>query len=55
MLIAMEMLDHWCLHFLDAGVNCMFPHEVNSSGHPAELLNKYGKELRIMGGLISWK
>jgi len=37
-------------HFLDVGVNCMFPHEVNGSGHPAELFDKYGKDLRIMGG-----
>ncbi len=36
--------------FLEAGVNCMFPHEVNSCGHPAELLTKYGTDLRIMGG-----
>lgn len=26
------------------------PHEVNSCGHPAELLSEYGKALRIMGG-----
>ena len=37
--------------FLEAGVNCLFPYEVNSCAHPAELLNEYGKELRIMGGV----
>ena len=36
--------------FLEAGINCLFPYEVNSCVHPAELLNEYGKDLRIMGG-----
>ncbi len=36
--------------FLEAGINCLFPYEVNSCVHPAELLDEYGKELRIMGG-----
>ncbi|MBI2192351.1 MAG: hypothetical protein HYU36_10235 [Planctomycetes bacterium] len=36
--------------FLEAGVNCMFPFEVNSSGHPAAALQQYGKDLLIMGG-----
>jgi len=36
--------------FLEAGINCLFPYEVNSCIHPAELLAEYGKELRIMGG-----
>jgi uroporphyrinogen decarboxylase len=36
--------------FLSAGVNCLFPYEVNSCVHPAVLLNEYGKDLRIMGG-----
>lgn len=35
---------------LESGINCMFPFEVNSCGHPSEVLNEYGKELRIMGG-----
>ncbi len=38
-------------HFLEAGVNCMFPFEVNSSGHPSETLREYDGELRIMGGV----
>lgn len=38
-------------YFLEAGVNCMFPFEVNSSGHPSEVLRKYGKDLKIMGGV----
>ena len=35
---------------LEGGINCLFPFEVNSCCHPAELLNKYGRELLIMGG-----
>jgi uroporphyrinogen decarboxylase len=38
-------------YFLEGGVNCMFPYEVNSCVHPGELFNEYGKELRIMGGV----
>jgi len=37
--------------FLEAGINCLFPYEVNSCAHPVELLNEYGKDLRIMGGV----
>jgi uroporphyrinogen decarboxylase len=37
--------------FLEAGINCLFPYEVNSCVHPAELLGEYGKDLRIMGGV----
>jgi hypothetical protein len=37
-------------YFLDAGINCLFPYEVNSCVHVAELFREYGKELRIMGG-----
>ena len=35
---------------LECGINCLFPHEVNGSGHPVELLDRYQGELRIMGG-----
>ena len=38
-------------YFLDNGVNCLFPFEVNGCAHPAELLNEYGRDLRIMGGV----
>ena len=38
-------------YFLESGINCMFPYEVNSCVHPAELFKTYGKELRIMGGV----
>ncbi|NPV80650.1 MAG: hypothetical protein HPY52_10305 [Firmicutes bacterium] len=38
-------------YMLEGGVNCLFPFEVNSSGHPRELLDKYGPQLRIMGGV----
>jgi uroporphyrinogen decarboxylase len=37
--------------FLKAGINCLFPYEVNSCVHPAVLLKEYGKDLRIMGGI----
>jgi uroporphyrinogen decarboxylase len=37
--------------FLEAGINCLFPYEVNSCVHPAVLLKEYGKDLRIMGGV----
>ncbi len=36
--------------FLEAGINCLFPFEVNSCTHPKVLLDEYGKDLRIMGG-----
>lgn len=42
---------HLIPHFLDGGVNTMFPWEVNGSGHPGESLDKWGPELRIMGGV----
>ncbi len=38
-------------YFVENGVNTLFPWEVNGSGHPAEALEEYGKELRIMGGV----
>ena len=37
--------------FLESGINCLFPYEVNGCCHPAELLSEYGPELRIMGGV----
>lgn len=37
-------------HMMEGGVNCLFPYEVNSCTHPGDLLNEYGKDLRIMGG-----
>lgn len=36
--------------FLEAGLNCLFPYEVNSCIHPGKLMDEYGKDLRIMGG-----
>ncbi|MCX5642025.1 MAG: hypothetical protein NTY10_02095 [Candidatus Omnitrophica bacterium] len=38
-------------YFLEGGINCLFPFEVNGCAHPRELLNQYGKDLRIMGGV----
>lgn len=37
--------------FLNGGVNTLFPWEVNGSGHPGEALEKWGPDLRIMGGV----
>ncbi|MBI3944374.1 MAG: hypothetical protein HY321_00485 [Armatimonadetes bacterium] len=37
--------------FLEAGINCLFPFEVNGCAHPGELLNEFGRDLRIMGGV----
>jgi len=41
--------------FLESGINCLFPYEVNSCVHPAELLAEYGTDLRIMGGFDKLK
>ena len=41
--------------FMEGGVNCLFPYEVNSCTHPADLLREYGKDLRIMGGVDKMK
>ncbi len=37
--------------FLEGGINCLFPFEVNSCTHPRTLLDEYGRDLRIMGGV----
>jgi len=42
-------------YFLEGGINCLFPFEVNGCAHPSELLNSYGKDLRIMGGFDKMK
>jgi uroporphyrinogen decarboxylase len=42
-------------YFLEGGINCLFPFEVNGCAHPGELLDQYGKELRIMGGFDKMK
>jgi len=36
---------------LEGGINCLFPFEVNGCAHPAELLDQYDGQLRIMGGV----
>lgn len=41
------LIDDW----LETGLNTLFPLEVNCSGHPGELLDAYGRPLRIMGGV----
>ena len=37
--------------FMEGGINCLFPYEVNGCTHPANLLKEYGRELRLMGGV----
>jgi uroporphyrinogen decarboxylase len=37
--------------FLSAGLNMMFPFEVNGCGHPGETLERYAPELRVLGGV----
>jgi len=36
--------------FMESGINCLFPYEVNSCTHPGELLDQF-ENLRIMGGV----
>jgi uroporphyrinogen decarboxylase len=38
-------------YLLEGGINCLFPFEVNGCAHPAELLDQYHGQLRIMGGV----
>lgn len=38
-------------YFLEGGINCLFPWEVNGSGHPLESRRRYGRDLLIMGGV----
>ena len=38
-------------YFLQGGINCLFPFEVNGCAHPGELLHQYPGQLRIMGGV----
>ena len=38
-------------YLMEGGINCLFPYEVNSCAHPGELLDEYGRQLRIMGGV----
>ncbi len=46
---------HILPYLIEGGINCLFPFEVNGCAHPAELLNEYGKDLRIMGGVDKLK
>ena len=38
-------------YFMEGGVNCLHPFEVNGCAHPGELLAQYEGKLRIMGGV----
>ncbi|MHC5055355.1 MAG: uroporphyrinogen decarboxylase family protein [Planctomycetota bacterium] len=41
--------------YLEAGVNCMFPVEVNGGSDPVALRKKHGRDLRFMGGVDKMK
>lgn len=46
------MIDHLLPHWLDAGVNVLFPVEIGTwRADPMAMRRKYGKELRIIGGI----
>ncbi len=46
------MIDHLIPHWLDGGVNVMFPVEIGAwQADPAAMLKRYGKALRIYGGI----
>jgi len=38
-------------HFLEAGVNCMFPLEILPGSDPVELRREYGKSILLRGGI----
>lgn len=41
--------------WLEAGVNCMFPIEVQGGSDPVELREKYGKKILLVGGLAKYE
>jgi len=46
------MIDHLLPHWLDAGVNVLFPVEIGTwHADPMAMRRKFGKELRIIGGI----
>ncbi|HDP34945.1 MAG TPA: hypothetical protein ENN29_07535 [Candidatus Hydrogenedentes bacterium] len=46
------LIDHLVPHWLDGGVNVMFPVEIGAwNADPMALRKRYGKELRIFGGV----
>ena len=44
-------LRHIIPLLLESGINCLYPYEVRCSGHPGILLDEYGKDLYILGGV----
>jgi hypothetical protein len=38
-------------HFMDVGLNTMFPWEVNGSGHPDKFLREFEGAIHVMGGV----
>lgn len=46
------LIDHLVPHWLDGGVNIMFPIEIGAwKADPMAFRKKYGKELRVFGGI----
>lgn len=46
------LIEHLVPHWLDAGVNVMFPFEIGAwNQDPMALRRKYGKQVRILGGI----
>ncbi|HAI14692.1 MAG TPA: hypothetical protein DCM28_23505 [Phycisphaerales bacterium] len=43
-------IDALVPHWLDAGVNCMFPIEIGNWADPVDLRERFGKEMLMMGG-----
>lgn len=46
-----RLVDGW----LEAGINCMFPLEVNGGSDPVALREKYGHRILLMGGVNKMK
>jgi uroporphyrinogen decarboxylase len=40
---------------LEGGINCLYPFEVKSCVHPGVILDEYGKDLHIIGGVDKMK
>ncbi len=41
-----DLIPHW----LDAGINCMFPIEIGNWADPVDLRRRFGRDLLMMGG-----
>jgi len=48
-------INHLVPLWLEAGLNCMFPIEVQGGSDPVELRKKYGKQILLRGGLAKYQ